>query len=470
MTQKDGNSNDKLWGGRFSGSTDPLMDEINASIRYDKRLWPQDIRGSIAWAKAQHETGILTAKDVQQITEGLEAIATQIEAGTFLFSVEHEDIHMNIEAALTDAIGEAGKKLHTGRSRNDQVATDVHLYIKDVGKELIGHLSALINLLADMAIQYASQPMPGYTHLQRAQPVTLGYHLLAWGWCLEEDLQRLHFAVRMANRCPLGSAALAGTAYPVDRHALAHSLGFAEPTHNGMMAVGDRGFVMDILHAVHLITLHMSRVGEEIVLWNSQEFATVQLDEAWSTGSSIMPQKKNPDLAELLRAKPGRTSAAYLTLAMIQKGLPFAYNKDLQEDKEPLFDALDTCTLVLRAGTEMIRTLRFNTNRMEAAIGAGHLLATEAADYLAAKGVPFRTAHHVVGKAVAEADRLGVTLPELPLAVWQKLEPACEEDLFAALTVDAALAKRNVYGGTAPARVTEAAERLKSAVLSAKND
>ncbi len=456
MTQQ----KNKLWGGRFAAPTNEIVDAINASINYDQRMWSQDIQGSKAWAKALHRAGVLTDEEVTKISEGLDAIAEQIEAGAFSFSTALEDIHMNIEQALTHTIGDLGKKLHTGRSRNDQVCTDVRLYLRDEIDSLSDEIITLLELLVHGAKTHAADIIPGYTHLQRAQPLTLGYHLMTWATCIREDLERLIFARKMVNRSPLGSAALAGSAYSVDRHAIATDLGFEQTLPNGQMAVADRGFVMDVLHALSTLAVHYSRIGEEIVIWNSQEFERIALSDAWSTGSSIMPQKKNPDVAELLRGKAGRMLSAYQTLAIIQKGTPFAYNKDLQEDKEPVFDAMDNAHLSTIALTGMLADSSFLLPDAKNAAGQGHLLATELADYLVGKGIAFRDAHHAVGEAVALAEQRGCFLSELTLEQYQGIHKAFAQDLFEALSPLRAVQKRDVYGGTNPQRVEQAAEEL----------
>ena len=454
-------SSGKLWAGRFATPTADLVDAINASIDFDQRMWDQDIRGSLAWARGLGAAGVISADDVRAIEQGLEQIRREIASGQFTFRRDREDIHMNIEAVLRERIGDAGARLHTGRSRNDQVCTDLRLYLRDQIDALQAHLATLLELLATAAEKNAESVIPGYTHLQRAQPITLGYHFMAWAWCLYEDLERLRFARRQTNRSPLGSAALAGSAYPVDRQAIARDLGFDEALPNGMMATADRGFVLDTLHALATVAVHLSRIGEEIILWNSQEFMRIQLPDAWATGSSIMPQKKNPDVAELLRGKCARVLSAYQTLAVVQKGLPFAYNKDLQEDKEPVFDALDQASLMVRALTGMLAESEFRMPAEQDVAGRGHLLATELADYLARKGIPFRDAHEAVGKVVKLAEDSGKTLRDLTLGQYQSIHSGFAQDLYDHLTSAAAIARRDVYGGTAPARVRESAALLR---------
>lgn len=461
MSDSTSTARGKLWAGRFATPTADLVDAINASIDFDQRMWAQDIRGSLAWARGLAAAGVISAADLQAIDSGLEQIRADIAAGKFTFRRDREDIHMNIEAVLRERIGDAGARLHTGRSRNDQVCTDLRLYVRDQIDALQTHLATLLELLAAAADKHAASVIPGYTHLQRAQPITLGYHFMAWAWCLYEDRERLTFARRQVNRSPLGSAALAGSAYPVDRQAIARDLGFEDALPNGMMATADRGFALDTLHALSALAVHLSRIGEEIILWNSQEFMRIQLPDAWATGSSIMPQKKNPDVAELLRGKSARVLGAYQTLAVVQKGLPFAYNKDLQEDKEPVFDALDQASLMVRALTGMLAESEFRIPTDDDVAGRGHLLATELADYLARKGIPFRDAHEAVGKAVKLAEDSGKTLRELTLAQYQDIHGGFAQDLYDSLTCAAAIARRDVFGGTAPGRVRESATLLR---------
>lgn len=462
MAGNNSGSSTKLWAGRFSMDTAQLLDLINSSIDYDIRMWRQDIAGSCAWADGLADAQIISAQDRDAIVKGLHEIGDSIESGTFEPDRALEDIHMNIEHALTVAIGDTGKRLHTGRSRNDQVCTDFRLYVRESIDGLIDELSIMISYLCDTAALHTYSLIPGYTHLQRAQPVSLGYHLMAWATSLLEDVERLLFARKMTNRSPLGSAALAGSAYPVDRDAIATALGFERPLPNGMMAVADRGFAQDTLHALSMLAVHCSRIGEEIILWNSQEFQRIALSDAWSTGSSIMPQKKNPDVAELLRGKAGRIFGAYQTLAVVQKGLSYAYNKDLQEDKEPVFDAIDNMVLMIKSMHGMLSQSEWLIPDEADVVGKGHLMATELADYLVRQGVPFRDAHEAVGKAVALAEDRKAFLADLDLADYQSLHPKFGQSLFEALQPAVALARRDVVGGTAPNRVLEAIEWTRS--------
>src|SRR5271165_4817266 len=442
------------WGGRFAAGPSVVMQEINASIGFDRKLWRQDIRGSRAHAAMLAKIGLITPEDERAITEGLEAIGAQIAAGTFAFDETLEDIHMNIEARLTERIGEAGKRLHTARSRNDQVATDFRLWVRDAIDDIAAQITELMRILAHRAATHAADPMPGFTHLQTAQPVTFGHHLLAYVEMLERDRGRLADARRRLNECPLGSAALAGTSFPIDREATAKALGFDRPTANSLDAVSDRDFALEFLSAAAISAMHLSRLAEEIVIWCSAPFAFIRLSDAFTTGSSIMPQKRNPDAAELVRAKTGRMTGALVALLTVMKGLPLAYAKDMQEDKEGVFDAAEAWALSLAAIAGMVRDMTPDTMRMRQFAGSGFATATDLADWLVrVLKLPFRNAHHVTGRLVALAEAKGVDLAGLTLAEMQAEEPRITADVFTVLTVEASVASRSSFGGTAPANV-----------------
>ena len=453
------------WGGRFAAGPSVIMGEINASIGFDRKLWRQDIRGSLAHAAMLARAGIIAPADEQAIRDGLAAIGAEIAAGRFSFEADLEDIHMNIEARLTDRIGEAGKRLHTARSRNDQVATDFRLWVRDAMDGLDAQIADLMRALADRAAEHAASPMPGFTHLQTAQPVTFGHHLLAYVEMLHRDRGRMADARRRLNECPLGSAALAGTSFPIDRDATAAALGFDRPTANSLDAVSDRDFALEFLSTAAICAIHISRLAEEIVIWCSAPFGFVRLSDAFTTGSSIMPQKRNPDAAELARAKVGRIMGALVALLTVMKGLPLAYAKDTQEDKEPVFDAADALALSLAAMAGMVRDLAPDTARMRAMAGSGFSTATDLADWLVrVLHLPFRTAHHVTGRLVATAEGKGCDLAGLSLAEMQAVEPGITAAIFDVLTVDASVASRTSYGGTAPANVAAQAARWQAAL------
>jgi argininosuccinate lyase len=448
------------WGGRFAGGPSVIMQDINASIGFDRKLWRQDIRGSRAHAAMLAKIGLLTPEDEHAIITGLDAIAVEIEAGRFAFDVALEDIHMNIEARLTDRIGEAGKRLHTARSRNDQVATDFRLWVRDAIDGLSAQISDTMLALAQRAADHAADPMPGFTHLQTAQPVTFGHHMLAYVEMLDRDRGRLADCRRRLNACPLGSAALAGTSFPIDRNMTAAALGFDRPAANSLDAVSDRDFAMEFLSAAAIGAVHLSRLAEEIVIWCSAPYRFIRLSDAFTTGSSIMPQKRNPDAAELVRAKTGRVTGALVALLTVMKGLPLAYAKDMQEDKEPVFDAAEAWALSLAATAGMVRDMVPDVARMRSFAGSGFATATDLADWLVrVLRLPFRNAHHVTGRLVAMAEARGVDLGDLALAEMQAVEPGITADIFSVLTVDASVASRTSYGGTAPANVAEQAAR-----------
>ncbi|MBV9654394.1 MAG: argininosuccinate lyase [Acetobacteraceae bacterium] len=453
------------WGGRFASGPSAVMRAINVSIGFDRKLWRQDIRGSEAHAAMLARIGLLDPADEQAIRQGLRAIAGEIEAGRFAFEDALEDVHMNIEARLTERIGEAGKRLHTARSRNDQVATDFRLWVRDAIDGLDGQLAELMRAFADRAAAFAADPMPGFTHLQTAQPVTFGHHLLAYVEMLARDRGRLADCRRRLNECPLGAAALAGTSFPIDRGMTAEALGFDRPAANSLDAVSDRDFALEFLSAAAISAMHLSRFAEEVILWCSAPFRFIRLSDAFTTGSSIMPQKRNPDAAELARAKTGRITGGLVSLLTVMKGLPLAYAKDMQEDKEPVFEAAEAWALSLAATTGMVRDMEPVLARMRALAGAGFATATDLADWLVrVLRLPFRSAHHVTGRLVAIAEAQGVELAELSLADMQEVEPGITADVFSVLTVDASIGSRTSYGGTAPANVAEQAARWQAAL------
>ncbi|HET9148524.1 MAG TPA: argininosuccinate lyase [Acetobacteraceae bacterium] len=450
----------RQWGGRFAAGPSAVMQAINASIAFDRKLWRQDIEGSLAHAAMLARTGIIAAEDEAAIRAGLEAIGQEIERGEFTFDEALEDIHTNIEARLIERIGEAGRRLHTARSRNDQVATDFRLWVRDAIDAIDGEALALMRALAERAAEHAGSVMPGFTHLQTAQPVTFGHHLLAYVEMLARDRGRLADARRRLNVSPLGSAALAGTSFPIDREMTARALGFDRPSANSLDAVSDRDFAIEFLAALSILAMHLSRLAEEIIIWMSAPYRFIRLSDAFTTGSSIMPQKRNPDAAELARGKTGRIFGALTGLLTVMKGLPLAYAKDMQEDKEGVFDAADAVLLGLAATAGMVRDMAPDTARMRAAAGADFSTATDLADYLVRElGMPFRTAHHVTGRIVAAAEAAGVELGELPLPAMQAIEPRVTEDIFKVLSVAASVASRRGHGGTAPENVAREAAR-----------
>jgi argininosuccinate lyase len=448
-----------MWGGRFAGAPASIMEEINASIDVDRKLFRQDIAASRAHAEMLGRRGIISPDDAEKLKAGLDEVLREIEAGTFTFSREREDIHLNVESRLTEIVGEAGKRLHTGRSRNDQVATDFRLWVRDAVDRIDGEIEELQLALAERAVETAALVMPGFTHLQTAQPVTFGHHMLAYVEMLSRDRGRFFDARRRLNESPLGSAALAGTSFPIDRHATAAALGFDRPMANSLDGVSDRDFAVEALSAASLCAIHLSRLGEELVLWCSAQFGFVRLSDAFTTGSSIMPQKRNPDAAELVRAKAGRIIGALTSLLIVLKGLPLAYQKDLQDDKAPTFEAMETLSLSLAAMTGMIRDLTPDAARMRAAAGLAFSTATDLADWLVrVLGLPFREAHHVTGRIVARAEELGTTLDALPLAEMKQVENRITADVFGVLSVESSVASRTSFGGTAPANVLREAK------------
>ncbi len=449
----------KPWGGRFSEATDAFVERFTASVVFDQRLYRQDIRGSLAHAQMLHAAGLLTDADWTAIQNGLNTILQQIEAGQFDWSIRLEDVHMNIEARLTDAIGLAGKRLHTGRSRNDQVATDVRLYLRDEIDNIRCELTRLQRGLVQMAEREHATIMPGFTHLQTAQPITFGHHMLAWNEMLERDYSRMEDCRARMNQSPLGAAALAGTTYPIDRHLTASLLGFDRPTENSLDSVSDRDFAIEFCAAAALVMTHLSRMSEELVLWTSAQFNFVQLPDRFCTGSSIMPQKKNPDVPELVRGKTGRVNGHLVALLTLMKGQPLAYNKDNQEDKEPLFDAVDTVKDCLRAFADMVPAIEPRRDVLYEAARRGFATATDLADYLVRKGVAFRDAHEIVGKAVGHGVATGKDLAEMSLAELQSFGTMIEGDVFEVLTLEGSVNARNHIGGTAPSQVKAAAAR-----------
>jgi argininosuccinate lyase len=459
-----GNSN-KMWGGRFSGGPAAVMREINASIAVDKRLWREDIAASRAHAAMLGRKGILSEADARAIDEGLAAVGLEIGEGRLTEDPALEDIHMHVEHRLSELIGEPAGRLHTARSRNDQVATDFKLFVRNCLDESVEGIDALEEALLDRAEEHQASVMPGFTHLQSGQPVTLGHHLLAYREMLARDRSRFVDARSRMNESPLGSAALAGTGFDLDRDDTAMTLGFDRPTANSLDAVSDRDFAVDYLHAAALCSVHLSRLAEEIILWASQPFGFVRLPDAWSTGSSIMPNKRNPDAAELVRGHSARIIGDLVALLVLLKGLPLAYAKDLQDDKPPLFDAHDLLGLSLAAMTGMIADLEFNPERMRAAAAAGHATATDLADWLVSEAnVPFREAHHIAGRAVAAAESAGKALDEVTLADLQAVDPRIDDRVLPRLSVEASVASRRSAGGTAPERVSAAIRAARSQI------
>ena len=436
----------QLWGGRFTKETDQLVYNFNASISFDKRLYAQDIRGSIAHVMMLAKQGILTDADKDKIVEGLEGILDDIEKGRLEISDKYEDIHSFVEAVLTERIGEPGKKLHTGRSRNDQVALDMKLYTRDEVHLIDNLLKELLFAILNTMEEHTETIMPGFTHLQKAQPITLAHHMGAYFEMFKRDHERMQDIYGRMNTCPLGSGALAGTTYPLDRDYTAKLLGFGGPTLNSMDGVSDRDYLIELLAALSTVMMHLSRFSEEMIIWNSNEYQFVELDDAYSTGSSIMPQKKNPDIAELVRGKTGRVYGALMSLLTTMKGIPLAYNKDMQEDKELVFDAIDTAKGCISLFTGMLRTTRFNKERMEASAKHGFTSATYAADYLVGKGVPFRDAHGIVGQLVLYCIERGIALDDMTLEEYREISPVFGEDIYDAISIDTCVNRRVTTG------------------------
>ena len=445
----------KLWSGRFQKETDELVNALNESISFDQRLYRQDIAGSKAHAAMLGAQGIISMEDVAAIQTGLDGILQDVEAGTVEFTTENEDIHMNIETLLTQRIGDAGKRLHTARSRNDQVAVDFRMYVREEIQVIIPEILNLQQALAEQAKQHQTTVMPGYTHLQRAQPITFAQHLLAYANMFCRDVTRLEDCLERMNESPLGSCALAGTTYPIDRAMTAQALGFAKgPMMNTLDGVSDRDYALELMSALSILMMHLSRFSEEIILWCSWEFKYIELDDAYSTGSSIMPQKKNPDVAELVRGKTGRVYGDLMSLLTVMKGLPLAYNKDMQEDKEPVFDAIDTVEMCLPVFTGMIQTMKVLPENMRAAANKGFINATDCADYLTKKGMPFRDAYTTVGNLVYHCTEQGKTLEDMTLEEFKAISPLFEEDVFAALNMENCAGQRKSFGGPAVSETT----------------
>jgi argininosuccinate lyase len=460
MTAKE----EKPWKGRFTASTDQLVENYTESVSFDQRLYEVDIEGSKAHARMLARVGVLAPSESDAIIAGLDQIHDDIQRGDFSWSRTLEDVHMNIEARLTERIGDVGKKLHTGRSRNDQVATDIRLYLRQGIDSLISKLHTLIMSLLDLAEAEYDTIMPGFTHLQVAQPITFGHHMMAWVEMLERDLGRLSDCRRRMNVMPLGAAALAGTTFPVDRHFTATLLGFDGPAGNSLDAVSDRDFAMEFISAAAIIMIHLSRMSEELIIWSSAQFAFIDISDTYCTGSSIMPQKKNPDVAELTRGKSGRVIGNLMALFMIMKGQPLAYNRDNQEDKEPLFDSLDTVTAAVTVFAGMIPQLKVNSEAMYEAARQGFSTATDLADYLVRKNIPFRDAHEIVGRAVQQAEQTGQDLSDMSLNDLRQFSADIENDVFDVLTLEGSVNARNHIGGTAPAQVLEAIRSMRKAI------
>ena len=458
----------KLWSGRFGKDTDALVNDFNASIHFDARLYQEDINGSLAHAKMLGDCGIISKEDVAAITEGLLGILADIEAGKVEFTADNEDIHMNVEALLTARIGDAGKRLHTARSRNDQVALDFRMYVREQIPVIVGQLLELETVLCRQAKQYQTAVMPGYTHLQRAQPISFAQHLMAYANMFSRDVTRLEDCAKRLNECPLGSGALAGTTYPIDRWETAKDLGFDAPMSNSLDGVSDRDYALELMSALSILMMHLSRFSEEVILWCSWEFKFIELDDAYATGSSIMPQKKNPDVAELVRGKTGRVYGDLMSLLTAMKGLPLAYNKDMQEDKEPVFDAIDTVEMCLPVFAAMLDTMTVRTDNMRKAAGKGFINATDCADYLTKKGMPFRDAYTVTGHLVAACTQQGKTLEELTLDELKAVSQLFDEDVYEAINLENCMALRKSYGGPAVAETTRQIEAIEDFVAARK--
>ena len=440
----------QLWGGRFTKETDQLVYNFNASITFDKRFYKQDIRGSLAHVAMLAKQGILTEEEKEQITDGLNGILKDVESGKLEISDKYEDIHSFVEATLIDRIGDPGKKLHTGRSRNDQVALDMKLFTRDEIQEIDAQVKELLEVILHVMEENVETYMPGFTHLQKAQPITLAHHMGAYFEMFRRDHERLKDISKRMNTCPLGSGALAGTTYPLDREYTAELLGFDGPTLNSMDGVSDRDYLLELLSALSIMMMHLSRFCEEVIIWNSNEYQFVEIDDAYSTGSSIMPQKKNPDIAELVRGKTGRVYGALTSILTTMKGIPLAYNKDMQEDKELTFDAIDTVKGCIALFTGMVSTMEFRKDVMEASAKNGFTNATDAADYLVNHGVPFRDAHSIVGRLVLTCIDKGISLDELPLEEYKEISPVFEQDIYEAISMKTCVEKRETYGAPGP--------------------
>ena len=461
-------ASNQMWGGRFASGPAAVMEEINASIGFDKKLYAQDIRGSFAHSKMLAQTGIISADDQQKIANGLNTILREIEDGKFIFSTRLEDIHMNVESRLTELIGPAAGRLHTARSRNDQVAVDFRLWVKDEFYLIAKALKGLVAAFLERAEEHATTVMPGFTHLQTAQPVTFGHHCMAYVEMFARDLSRVRDAIERMNESPLGAAALAGTSFPIDRFQTAKALGFREPTRNSLDSVSDRDYALEFLSIAAICATHMSRLAEEIVIWSTPQFGFVRLSDSYSTGSSIMPQKKNPDAAELVRAKTGRVNGHLIGLLTVMKGLPLTYSKDMQEDKEAVFDTAETLELMLAAMTGMVTDMTINDQAMRRAAGSGYSTASDFADWLVRTlGMPFREAHHVTGRAVTLAESKKVGLEKLALKELKSIQDGITEDIFSVLSVQNSVKNRTSFGGTAPTEVKKQIRYWKKKLMKA---
>ncbi|CYU64365.1 argininosuccinate lyase [Streptococcus suis] len=458
----------KLWGGRFEASLEEWVEEFGASIRFDQKLAKYDIQGSLAHVKMLGATGIINQEEAQVIQAGLEELLEEYEAGKLVFDVRNEDIHMNIESLLTEKIGSVAGKLHTARSRNDQVATDMHLYLKDTLFQVISKLTNLQEVLLDVAEQHVETIMPGYTHLQHAQPISFAQHLLAYYNMFQRDKERFEFNVQHTDISPLGAAALAGTTFPIDRQMTSDLMGFAKPYSNSLDAISDRDFILEFLSNASILMMHMSRLCEEIINWCSHEYQFVTLSDTFSTGSSIMPQKKNPDMAELIRGKTGRVYGNLVGLLTVMKSLPLTYNKDLQEDKEGMFDSAETILVSIDILAGMLQSMTVHKERMAQSTEKDFSNATELADYLASKGLPFRQAHEIVGKLVLECSKAGYYLQDVPLERYQELSPVIEPDIYTALESETAVSRRNSLGGTGFESIRQQIQQAKAQIIASK--
>jgi len=466
--QPSNTTTNSAWGGRFSEQTDTFVEAFTASVQFDQRMYKQDIAGSRAHAKMLHKIGVLDEKDLNTILDGLDNVEQEISEGQFDWSIKREDVHMNIEARLTELIGDAGKRLHTGRSRNDQVATDIRLYLREQIDFIVNEIKRLQHGILEVAEREAATIMPGFTHLQVAQPVTFGHHVMAWYEMLNRDVSRFTDCMQRMNMSPLGAAALAGTSYPIDREFTASELGFTAPTQNSLDSVSDRDFAIEFCASAAILLVHMSRMSEELVIWSSAQFDFIELPDRFCTGSSIMPQKKNPDVPELVRGKTGRVNGHLVSLLTLMKSQPLAYNKDNQEDKEPLFDTVDTVLGCLHAFADMVPAIVCKHENMYEAAKQGFSTATDLADYLVRKSLPFRDAHEVVGKAVAMGVDSGKDLSELTLEELQQFSDKIEADVFEVLTLEGSVESRNHIGGTAPEQVKKAIARARTDVAKKK--
>lgn len=451
----------KPWGGRFKDKTAKILEEFSESVSFDRRLWKEDIEGSIAHAKMLHKQGIIDDKELNQLIEGLQEISKEIEEGRFVFRTELEDVHMNIERALIDKIGATGAKLHTARSRNDQVATDLRLYLRKEVSEIVELIHALQKTLISLAEKNIDTVMPGYTHMQKAQPVLLGHHLLAYAWMLKRDLERFKESLKRINQCPLGACAIAGSSLPIDREFTARQLGFEGVIPNSMDAVSDRDFVLDVLYAGSVVMMHLSRLCEELIVWSTDEFQFIELPDRFTTGSSMMPQKKNPDPAELIRGKTGRVYGNLISLLTTMKALPLAYNRDMQEDKEPVFDTIDTVNLSLRIINEILPEIKFHREKLESSAEDGFTTATDLAEYLVRKGIPFRLAHEITGKIVLHCIEHGKKLSEMKIREFKEFSDKIEEDVYNILTASGSIEAKKSYGSTSKQMLIQQIKLLK---------